>query len=100
MMRIQTNYDGVIFDEDEIVGLEAIKVISTQLNNFFGQDQLKSLHDVKRAMAREVLACGGNALGNFEYGQKNGSVWQQLFSMDNVLWYGSGIAGRLTSKQT
>ena len=94
-MAYRTELDGVIFDEGPVVGMSTIRSISTQLNSAFGHDQLKSLVDVKRAMAREVTAAGGNCVANFKYGQKVGSFWQQMWSLDNVLWYGSGEIGRL-----
>jgi hypothetical protein len=95
MMSFRTKLDGVIFDEGGIAGSKFIRSITTQLNSGFGQDQLKSLLDVKRAMAREAIASGGNCIANFKYGQKSGSFWQQMWSVDNVLWYGSGDIGRL-----
>lgn len=94
-MSHRSECDGVIFDEGQVKSMTFIRKISTQLNSGFGQDQLKSLTDVKRAMAREVLAAGGNCVSNFKYGQKNGSFWQQMWSVDNVLWYGSGEIGLL-----
>jgi hypothetical protein len=94
-VSFRTELDGVIFDEGPIAGMKNIRSISTQLNSGFGQDQLKSLLDVKRAMAREVIAAGGNCVADFKYGQKNGGFWQQMWSVDNVLWYGSGEIGRL-----
>ena len=93
-MGYRTELDGVTFDEGEIAGMKPIQSIKTQLNSSFGQDQLKSLTDVKKAMAKEALAAGGNCIAQFKYGQKNGSVWQQMLSIDNVLWFGSGEIGK------
>ena len=94
-MGYRTEFDGVIFDEGPIDGMKRIRDLSTQLNSGFGQDQLRSLIDVKQAMACEVLSTGGNCIENFKYGQRNGSFWQQMLSVDNVLWYGKGTIGKV-----
>ncbi len=90
-----TERGGVRFDERQPPGFRALGRIDTTLNNAFGQDQLKSLRDVKDVMARQAIEMGANYIANFTYGQKNGSFLQQLWSVDNVLWYASGDAGRV-----
>lgn len=90
-----TERNGVRFDEGEPANFLSIQQISTKLNSAFGQDQLKSLRDVKEAMAVQAKEMGGNYIANFTYGQKNGSVLQQIWSVDNVLWYGEGMVGRI-----
>lgn len=94
-MKPVTERGGVRFDEQEPLGFRKIARIDTTLNSVFGQDQLKSLRDVKEAMAREAKSMGGYYISNFSYGQKNGSLIQQIFSIDNVLWYGSGDVGNV-----
>ena len=94
-MSIRTEFDGVFFDEGNVDGMTVVKDISTQLNSGFGQDQLKSLRDVKKAMAAVARENDCNIVSNFKFGQRNGSIWQQLWSVDNVLWYGSGTLGKL-----
>ncbi|NIZ14722.1 hypothetical protein [Phaeobacter sp. HF9A] len=91
-----TERGGVKFDESLPENFVPIEKLSTQLNSGFGQDQLKSLRDVKEAMAKEALSLGGNYIASFTYGQKNGGVLQQLWSVDNVLWYGEGVVGNLS----
>lgn len=86
-----------MFDERKPEGFRFITSLDTQLNSGFGQDQLKSLRDVKEAMAKEAKARGANYIANFTYGQQNGSVLQQLWSIDNVKWFGRGEAGVLDS---
>lgn len=90
-----TERGGVRFNEGKPDNFVPIEKLSTQLNSGFGQDQLKSLKDVKEAMAVQALSIGGNYIANFTYGQKSGGVLQQLWSVDNVLWYGEGIVGNL-----
>ena len=83
---------GVYFVEGIPAGTTFLHDISTVLDGYFSFSnvQLKSLDDVKREMAKEVLAKGGNAVVNFKYGQKTGSFWECLFSHDNVRWTGQG----------
>ena len=88
-----TERGGVSFDEREPPGFQKIGRIDTTLNSAFGQDQLKSLRDVKEVMAIQAKIMGGNYIANFAYGQKNGSLMQQIISLDNVLWYASGDVG-------
>lgn len=90
-----TERGGVKFDEAQPAGFVLIKRIETNLNSGFGQDQLKSLRDVKETMAQLAKQIGGSYIANFSYGQRNGSVFQQLWSVDNVLWYGAGDVGHL-----
>lgn len=88
-----TERGGVKFDEREPAGFRPIASLDTQLNSGFGQDQLKSLRHVKEAMALEAKAIGADYIANFTYGQENGSILQQLWSIDNVKWFGRGDAG-------
>jgi hypothetical protein len=90
-----TERGGVKFDEGMPEKFVELEKLSTQLNSGFGQDQLKSLRDVKEAMAVQALSLGGNYIANFTYGQKTGGVLQQLWSVDNMLWYGDGTVGKL-----
>ncbi len=90
-----TERGGVKFDERCPVSFVKICHLDTSLNSALGQDQLKSLRDLKEVMAAEAKRLGGNYIANFKYGQRNGSVLQQLWSVDNILWYGSGDVGTL-----
>lgn len=90
-----TERGGIKFDEAQPESFVLIKHIETNLNSGFGQDQLKSLRDVKERMAQLAKEVGGSYVANFSYGQRNGTVLQQLWSVDNVLWYGAGDVGHL-----
>jgi hypothetical protein len=48
-------------------------------------------------LAREVLRRGGNALVQFEYGQRSHSVLKQVFTFkwDTESWHGTGYAALL-----
>jgi hypothetical protein len=95
MMKFVTELGGVKFIEGADCNFTPIQKLDTTLNSAFGQDQLKSLTDVKLAMAKQVVQLGGNCLVNFKYGQKVGGFWSQLLSLDDVMWYGSGVVGTL-----
>jgi hypothetical protein len=86
-------HEGVYFVEGKAQGFQPIQTISTELNEFFSQNQLKSLADIKSRMASQALQAGGNVICNFRYGQRS-SFWKSIFGMDNVLWYASGVIGR------
>lgn len=94
-MKFVTELGGVKFIEGVDCKFTQIQKLNTTLNSAFGQDQLKSLTDVKLAMAKQVIQLGGDCLVDFKYGQKVGGFWSQLFSRDDVMWYGSGIVGTL-----
>jgi hypothetical protein len=82
-------YKGVWFVEGMPNGCRLLGPISTEINEAFGQSQLKSLDDVKERMVGLVHQMGGNAVVNFKYGQRS-SFWKSLWGVDNVWWYGSG----------
>lgn len=88
-----TERRGVWFDEKCPENFRAIQHIDTVLNSALSQDQLKSLREVKEAMAEEAKRLGGNYIANFTYGQRVGSVMQQIWSVDNTMWFGSGDVG-------
>ena len=93
-----TEHSGVKFDEAHPANFILIVRIETTLNSGFGQDQLKSLRDVKEVMAQRAKASGGSYIADFRYGQRNGSILDQLWSLDNVLWFGAGNLGYLNTQ--
>lgn len=94
MARV-TELGGVQFTEEVLEGFTPIEALDTKLNSAFGQDQLKSLRDLKSGMASIAIEKGGNCICHFKYGQRTGGVLQQLWSVDNMMWYGSGVIGRV-----
>lgn len=88
-MYYSKDYD-VFFVEGNPDGTTILQNISTVLDGYFSNVQLKSLDDVKREMAKQVLEHGGNAVVNFKYGQRSGGFFECLFSHDNVRWIGQG----------
>ena len=82
-------YKGIIFIEGIPKGCVILHEISTEINEFFAQSQLKSLDNVKDRMVQIVVNSGGNAVVDFKYGQRS-SFWKSLLGLDGVLWYASG----------
>jgi len=82
-------HEGVLFIEGTPEGTKAGPAISTELNNFFSQNHLKTLDDLKDRMAESARQTGFNAIVDFKYGQRSSFI-KSIFGMDNVLWYGTG----------
>lgn len=85
---------GIVFIEGNHPDAIPIKNIEISINGPFTQAQLKSLDDVKAKMAKIAQNLGANSITNFKYGQKS-SFLDSIFSLDDVAWYGSGIASQL-----
>ena len=80
-----SEYKGVMFIEGIPENCQVLKEISTEINELFGQSQLKSLDKMVDIVRRE----GGNAIVDFKYGQRS-SFWKSFFSLDAVHWFASG----------
>ena len=78
--------DGVFFTES--AAIEGARLLGQIRVKVGGQN--KDIRDVKRALAKQVLAKGGNALAGFTYGQKGNSWWESLGMFDSEHWYGAG----------
>ena len=79
---------GVFFTESTTIdGAQALGEVNVKVGG-----QNKDIRDVKRALAKEVLKKGGNALVAFKYGQQGNSWWQSFGLVDSEHWYGSGVA--------
>ncbi len=89
-----SEYKGIYFVEGLPAGAERFVPINTEINSIFGHNQLKSLNDVKDRLVSPVREAGGNAVVNFQYGQRS-SFWKSLFGMDDVYWYASGEIARI-----
>ena len=84
-----SQHKGIYFVEGMPDGARLRGSISTELNDFFSQNHLKSLDDLKDRMVQKVAGDGCNAVVEFKYGQKS-SFFKSIFGMDNILWFGSG----------
>ena len=83
--------NGICFVEGIPSDTRHIAPISTKIDGFSSNEQLKSLDDIKVAMASATKRKGGNAVVAFKYGQKQKSFWRSLFSLDDVRWEASGM---------
>ena len=89
-----TSYSGIIFVEGKHPEATPIKPIEVSIKGI-EHSQLKSLDDVKARMVTIARSTGANAIVEFKYGQKSPSFLGSLFNLDDVGWYGSGIAAKL-----
>lgn len=94
-----SNYKGVLFIEGIPENCTILQDISTEINDIFGQSQLKSLDDVKDKMLQIAVKLGGNAVVDFKYGQKS-NFWKSLFAVDDVSWYATGKVAIVDMNET
>lgn len=85
-----SEHKSVFFVEGSLANSKRGQAISTELNEFFSQNHLKTLDDLKDRMAQQALSAGCNAVIEFKYGQRS-SFWKSIVGMDNILWSGSGV---------
>ena len=90
MTLYTTVFEGIKFVEGRPAATRIIKPIRVEIGGVFISAQLKNLDDVKRLMAEQVRAAGGNAVVDFKYGQRSVGFWGSLFDRDDVNWYGEG----------
>ena len=90
-----TMEDGIAFYEGTPDGCEPIEQVSIEIGGVVTQAQLKTLKDVKSALAARALRAGGNAVVDFQYGQKSVGFFRSLLQLDDVNWYGSGTIARI-----
>src|SRR4051794_26005710 len=91
-----TLLDGVGFIEENPPGVRRLGPVSVEVGGVFEHAQLRTLDDVKRAMASRVRERGGNAVVGFTYGQKSVGFWKSLVHLDDVTWYGRGEVALVT----
>jgi hypothetical protein len=83
-------FEGITFVEGRPPSARIIKPIRVEIGGVLTSAQLKNLDDVKRLMADQTRAAGGNAVVDFNYGQKSVGFWRSLVDRDDVCWYGEG----------
>jgi hypothetical protein len=83
-------FDGIKFIEGCPSSTKIIKPIRVEIGGILTSAQLKNLDDVKKLLAAEARASGGNAVVDFKYGQRSVGFWTSLFDRDDVNWYGEG----------
>lgn len=91
-----TTQDGIAFYEGTPDNYESIETVKIEIGGMLiSQSQLKTLKDVKRELATRASRAGGNAVVNFQYGQKCVGFFRSLFQIDDVNWYGTGTIARI-----
>lgn len=92
-----TVHNGITFYEGRpSSALRVIRPVKVEIGGVFRQAQLKTLRDVKDVLAAEAKKSGGNAIVDFEYGQRSVSFWRSLLQLDEINWYGRGKIAQIT----
>jgi len=86
-----TEQDGVIFCESHLDG-QVVGDITVK-----GATQNTLLTELKRDMANQARTMGGNAIMNFNYGQR-ADRGANIFKWDTERLYGSGTVVRLSER--
>ena len=94
-----TKYKDIYFCEDNIENVEIVKHISTRIDGFLKESQLKSLDDIKERFYVLSKEYNSNVVINFKYGQKSNNWFLSMFSLDDVYWYGEGDLIRLNENK-
>lgn len=91
-MAYVTVHKGVAFIEGHDPNAKIIGPVEYRKAGFYNQ-QLKGLDIVKDQLADKAIAMGGNAIMNFQYGQKSTSWFRSMLLSydDNINWYGTGV---------
>lgn len=92
-----TEHDGIIFVEGHPANCRLLRPVTVEIGGMLlVQSQLKTLKDVKDELARQAKRTGGNAIVDFEYGQRSVGFFRSLFQLDDINWYGRGHIAVLT----
>jgi uncharacterized protein YbjQ (UPF0145 family) len=85
-----TVFEGIKFVEECPSSARIIKPIKVEIGGVLTSAQLKNLDEIKRRMADQTRAAGGNAVVDFKYAQRSVGFWRSLIDRDDVHWYGEG----------
>lgn len=93
-----TVQDGISFYEGMPDNCEPIDSVKVEIGGMLiTQAQLKTLKDVKRELAARATRAGGNAIVNFQYGQRSVGFWRSILQLDDVNWFGTGTIAIVTT---
>ena len=92
-------YKDIYFFESNIKDINIIKHITTKIDGFFTQSQLKNLDSVKENLYNQAKINNSNCIINFKYGQKQNSFLNSFFSLDDIYWFGEGDLVFLKEKE-
>jgi hypothetical protein len=90
------DFHGVKYFEGTPENVRFIKDFNSEINEWFGQSQLKNLNDIKLKINVEVNSNQGNCVYDFKYGQKS-TFWKGLLGWDDVHWHASGKIGYINN---
>ena len=91
-----SDFHGVKYIEGTPKDVRFIKDFNSEINQWFGQSQLKNLNDIKLKINVEVNSNKGNCVYDFKYGQKS-TFWKGLLGWDDVHWHASGKIGYINN---
>ena len=97
-MAYTTVHNGILFIEGYEPDAKRIGPVEYRKEGFYNQ-QLKGLDVVKDQLAEKAKAMGGNAVMDFQYGQKSTSWFRSMLLSydDNINWYGTGTVVNVPS---
>lgn len=92
-MAYATFYKGILFIEGIELSAQILGKIEYK-KNFSYNSQSKTLNCVKDQLVEKTIALGGNAVIDFQYGQKTSGWFKSLLLNydDNIKWFGNGVA--------
>jgi len=90
-------HEGILFIEGRPPNCRTIRPVRIEIGGILlVQSQLKTLKDVKDEMARQAKQAGGNAIVDFQYGQRSVGWFRSIFQLDDINWYGTGDIAQLS----
>ncbi|MCA9108551.1 MAG: hypothetical protein KDA52_01275 [Planctomycetaceae bacterium] len=93
-----TMQDGITFYEGFPEIYQPLAKVDIEIGGMLvTQSQLKTLRDVKRELAARASKAGGNAIVNFQCGQKSVGFFRSIFQLDDINWYGTGIIAQVSN---
>ena len=88
-MSYTSIYNGILFIEGSEKSATILGKVEYKRKKLFNT-QLNSLDTVKEQLAQTAISMGGNAVIDFNYGQK-----ENCWLWDCVQWYGNGLAANI-----
>jgi hypothetical protein len=85
-----TVFEGITFVERCPRSARIIGPIRVEVRRVLTSAQPKNRDDVKRLMADQTRAEGGNAIVDFKYGARSAGFWRSRLYRADVRWYGEG----------
>ncbi len=99
-MAYTSVYKGIIFIEGYEPTARVLSPITFE-KSFTFNSQSQTLDCVKDQFVEKTLRLGGNAVVNFQYGQKTAGWFKSMLCScdDDVRWHGNGMAAILPEEK-